>query len=76
MYPNSEYNLGECHGDGWDHPHNSVLVEAGPHKKHTDFPVHLQHNEARSETLAQEDPASHIEDAVREIQVLAAEAAS
>jgi|SRR5277367_328686 len=70
--PNNEYNLGECHGDGWDHLHNSVLVEAGFRKKHMRF---QQHNEARSEPLAPGGPASHIGDAVREIQALAAEAA-
>ena len=75
-HPNNEYNLGECHGDGWDHPHNYVLVEAGVRKKHMRFHVHLQHNEARPEPLAPGDSASHIRDAVREAQALAAEAAS
>jgi hypothetical protein len=49
--------LDECHGDGGDRQHNSVQVEAGPRKKHMYFPVNLQYNETRSETLAPEDPA-------------------
>jgi hypothetical protein len=72
-HPNNDnYN----YGDGWDHPHKSVVVEASLRKKHAPFPVPLQHKETRSEPLAPGDPASHIGNAVREIQALAAEAAS